>query len=391
MPRKRHSKGPRLWFEPASTRRDGSVRAGTWYILDTGGVKRSTGCGAEDRGEAEAKLADYIAEKRVKTRERDRASAQIPVADVLAIYAADVAPGTARPKETAARIERLLAFWGTKTLAEVTGSTCRDYARERGSRAAARRELEDLRAAIIHHRDEGLCREVVEVVLPEKSEPRGDWLTRDQVAALMFAAWRYREMQKGKETDRRSRRHVARFMLIARYTGTRAGAICKSSFEQKDGFGWIDLEHGVWYRRPEGERETKKRKPPIRLPGPLLAFMRRWRKAGQKHPVEFNGKPILDCDKAFRKVAIDAKVAATPHTFRHTCATWMMQNGADKWEAAGYLGMTEETLDRVYGHHHPDHFGSAIAAVSRRKHVEKIDVTEREQARTKVVSIGKKR
>jgi len=25
------------------------------------------------------------------------------------------------------------------------------------------------------------------------------------------------------------------------------------------------------------------------------------------------------------------------------------------WEAAGYLGMTVETLEEVYGHHHPDH------------------------------------
>ena len=32
----------------------------------------------------------------------------------------------------------------------------------------------------------------------------------------------------------------------------------------------------------------------------------------------------------------------------------MMQDGVDMWEAAGFLGMTVETLQRVYGHHHPD-------------------------------------
>ena len=43
---------------------------------------------------------------------------------------------------------------------------------------------------------------------------------------MLRAAWRYREVQKGKETDRRSRRHVARFMLVALYTGTRSSAVC---------------------------------------------------------------------------------------------------------------------------------------------------------------------
>jgi integrase len=36
---------------------------------------------------------------------------------------------------------------------------------------------------------------------------------------------------------------------------------------------------------------------------------------------------------------------------RHTAATWLMQAGVDRWEAAGFLGMSVEMLDRVYGHH----------------------------------------
>ena len=55
----------------------------------------------------------------------------------------------------------------------------------------------------------------------------------------------------------------------------------------------------------------------------------------------------------------------TPHILRHTCATWLMQNGADRWHAAGFLGMTVEQLERTYGHHHPDHQESAVAALGR--------------------------
>ncbi len=31
-----------------------------------------------------------------------------------------------------------------------------------------------------------------------------------------------------------------------------------------------------------------------------------------------------------------------------------MQAGVDMWEAAGSLGMTVETLQNTYGHHHSD-------------------------------------
>jgi hypothetical protein len=43
-----------------------------------------------------------------------------------------------------------------------------------------------------------------------------------------------------------------------------------------------------------------------------------------------------------------------------------MQTGVDKWEAAGFLGMTVEMLDRVYGHHHPDHLKTAARAIGYR-------------------------
>jgi len=58
--------------------------------------------------------------------------------------------------------------------------------------------------------------------------------------------------------------------------------------------------------------------------------------------------------------------AVTPHTLRHTAATWLMQAGVDKWEAAGFLGMSVEMLDRVYGHHHPDHLRTAARAIGYR-------------------------
>ena len=60
----------------------------------------------------------------------------------------------------------------------------------------------------------------------------------------------------------------------------------------------------------------------------------------------------------------------TPHTLRHTAATWLMQKSADLWATAGYLGMSVEQLERTYGHHHGDHLKSARDAADRRPHAE---------------------
>jgi hypothetical protein len=37
----------------------------------------------------------------------------------------------------------------------------------------------------------------------------------------------------------------------------------------------------------------------------------------------------------------------TPETLRHAAGTWMTRAGIDKWEAAGFLAMGVEMLDRV--------------------------------------------
>ena len=168
MPRR--SKGPRLWLRRAQYDRNGRfTHAAVWLIKD-GQHRESTGCSADDRRGAEAALAAYISVKHLDEAQAGvRPPARIPVADVLALYGRDVAPKHSRPRETAQRIAALLGYFGDKVLSEINGGVCRSYVEHRRSSAAARRELEDLRAAINHHRREGLCSAIVEVVLPERA------------------------------------------------------------------------------------------------------------------------------------------------------------------------------------------------------------------------------
>lgn len=351
---------PRLWLRPA---RDDAKA--TWLILD-GGKQFATECAEREVERAGRALADYIAAKHQPQRAA-RELEDIDVADVLSIYVDD---SKQMGRKFYARVGRLNKFWGGKMLAEVTGANCREYATLRGT-TGARRELEDLRAAINYHGKEGFHRGSVEVTLPARGKARERWLTRQEAAKLLWTCWRWREVQghaKGPVlTDKRPLRHLARFILIGLYTGTRAGAIATASPQPKEGRSFVDLERGIFYRLAIGKRASNKRQTPAPLPPRLLAHMRRWQKMhiARQHFVEFNGKAIKSVKTAFASAVAKAGIDhASPHSLRHTAATWMMQNGAPIWQAAGFLGMSEKVLRETYGHQHPDFMSEAVAAVS---------------------------
>jgi integrase len=277
-----------------------------------------------------------------------------------------VVPKHANPEAAVRVFLRLAEFFGDKYLSQINGQLCRQYADTRPSRYGPRRDLEELRAAVNHHHREGLHDSVIKVWLPPKARPRDRWLTRDEVAKLIRTAYRFREPYNGK----RSKLHIARFILIGVYTGSRAGVIVQAALQKEIGRSYFDLDNGMFYRRPEGAAEARnKRRPPIKVPPRLLAHLRRWKRMGARYAVEWLGRPIQRLDESFRflveEVGLEGQVI--PHTLRHTCATWLMQAGADPWEVAGFLGMSIAMLERTYGHHHPNHVAGVHAAFQRHR------------------------
>lgn len=356
------SKGARLWLKPAERGRDA-----VWVIKD-GGRRISTGCASNDIEGAEQALAYHIATKvsREASAARDRCPTTVPIADVLMTYWQAKRDSVARPRELQSQIGRLNDNLGGMMIGDLTRADCEAYARKRKGKRAPTLELIVLKAATNLAFKERQILHPVPVWVPVQSRPRERWLTRDEVARLLWSRWRHHRDVRGVPVY--DRRHLALFILIARYAGTRSGAILDATWKPEPGRGWIDVDGGVFHRAADGERETNKRKPAIRLPRPLLAHLRRWRKNNPhaQFVVEWGGRPVRSVKRAWAGARTETQLGAdvTPHVLRHTAVTWAMQAGADKWEAAGFFGMSHRILEQVYGHHHPDHQSSVHIALA---------------------------
>jgi integrase len=289
------------------------------------------------------------------------------IADVLNAYLSEHAPQTKSQEFLVHTARPILQWWDVKTLAEIKGSTCREYVKWRRAQGVsqwtARHDLATLAAAVrFYAREYGPLSMVPVVTLPKKPRPRDRWLTRDEAAALLRAA-----------RARSETRHVARFILIGIYSGTRSRAILGLRWTPSAEGGWLDLEREVLYRQGREEEESRKRRPPARIHRRLLAHLRRWRRLDREQAIDrvvhYQGRGIEKLRRSWESVCARAGVGedVVPHTCRHTAATWQMQAGTDHFEAAGYLGMSIEMLVRVYGHHHPSFQSAAAQAAPGRR------------------------
>lgn len=329
MPRK--AKGPRLYFD----------RQRGQYVIRDGQNFVRTGCAEADNARAEKKLAEYIARKY-----KPAAVASPVIADVLLVYARERLPKTKAPDKSAHNISNLAPFWGAKKADDVNAENCEAYCKDR-TPAAARRDLEVLRAALLYwHKHKEVLNRMPRIVLPEKNEPRERWLTREEAKRLRRAAMKHK--------------HLYRFVVLGLRTGSRSGVLLNLRWDQ------VDLKAGILTRKAAGEVEAaNKRKPPVRLGRSLVRLMRRWKAEDGKIPwvVHYDGRPVQKLRRSFGEACKLAGIEnVSPHTLRHTRATWLMQAGIDPWEAAGSLGMSLRVLEKTYGKHHPD-FQSRAAEV----------------------------
>jgi integrase len=365
---------PRLYWRKAR-----ADRAGHWSIL-FGGTEYPTGAAKHEMGKAEAALAQFILDRAKPSFGKGHPD-EVAIATVLTEYGDKHGPETRRPDLIGMAIGKLADFWGDRPVSAITSGTCTDYVRwrcnqtdprftkTRGRRikpGTARRELEVLKAAI------GFCWEVgrldrpIPVKLPKASEPREHHLSRSEAASLLRGALGWD--QRGVRHRNRINRHVARFILLGLYTGTRHSAMLKLQWRPNSEGGYVDLNDKVIYRRPRDATDSKKRRTPVPISPRLLPHLKRWRKLTLTHVIEWHGRPIISKERygfdAARKLA-DLDAGVTPHVLRHTCATWLLQAGVSIFDTAGVLGCNEAVVRTVYGHYAKGGLEQAVAAFVR--------------------------
>ena len=382
MPRR--AKGPRLYL------RERHGRGAVWVILGLG-PELSTGCSTGDVEGAQRELGRRITEKYQPPKTGGQLDRTF-IADVMNVYMQQRAPMTAHPKVVACLSTPILEWWGRKALSDIRANTCDDYVKWRTiqkrqrrkagtvSRQTARHELTLLRTAInYYHANYGPLTAVPVVSMPPSNPPRLDYsLTRKQVADRIRAA---RQLPKCG--------HVIRELLIGAYTGTRPGATRRLRWVPSTSGGWFDLETQTLHRRAQGVHETNKRQPLARIHRRLLPWLKRWYRADMEigvshrkavdgrrvkvtapstYVIHYGGQPLKRIQRSWQSIALAAGHTRQdgPHIMRHTAATWQMQAGVNIHEAAGYLGMSYETLLDVYGHHHPEFQDRAASADGRR-------------------------
>lgn len=405
----RPRKGARLYLRAGRIDRKTRRPLAPVYFIRDGQKNISTGFGPDSLEQAEQALAAYLASKVAPVlSESATPPSAVLVAEVIELYARERAPDTADPISVKVRLQTILDWWGDKTLAQVTRSACKAYVAWRTSQpiksfkdpktarrvsaVAAGRELEDLSAAIGWWDGEHPLTRLPVMTMPKKVESPRDALSRSQAAALLLAArGRVRgptgRWLKAAPSTRSNRAHLARFVLLGIYSGTRPGLLPRLRWSVSDTDPWVDLERGWIFRRGRGECESRtKQRPLIRIPRRLLGHLKRWKVRDDRENLArtSRGQPPIETVLHHGGRAISGRIrtgyagivkaaglddAITPHWHRHTCATWLMEEDVPAARAAQYLGMTIATLEKHYGHHRPDHqndVGSALARGGRR-------------------------
>lgn len=367
----RHAQPPRLYL------RSRAGRASQWVIRDRS-REISTGASAGDRCKAETALAEYLQQKHTPDFGRGHPN-QVLIADALLEYGKSQSVRIHRPVLIWLAVEKLTQFFTTEMVCAVTGGRCDAYVDWRTAQTDARatrngrpikaatagRELSVLAAALNWCHREGKIDRPVPVKLPPIAEPRQHHLTRSQLAALLAGALGWDA--NGTRHRTRINRHLARFILLGVYTGTRHDAILKLQWMPNTTGGWVDFDAGVIYRRPQDAIESGKRRPPVPIPPRLLPHLLRWKRHSVRHVVEWRNKPLIS--KQVRAWRVAREFAGlgpqiTPHILRHTFCTWLLQAGVSIWDVAGAAGVTESVIQRTYGHHAREQLRNAVAKLS---------------------------
>lgn len=356
----------------------------TWIVKD-GPKQVVTGCSIDNLEGARRFLHEYNIKKYasipLKPGLEDH---QVIIGDLIRYYLEANAGWIAeksvpRKREFVNQIDRINQFWGGKTVDQIDTLTSKEFQAGRNPNSVLK-ELEILRAIVFFGSDEGKVKlsRKPKFAMPRKPDSRLHYFSEEEVWALIKGAMGRFHTFKGMDTHRVAV-HIAIFIIIAATTGTRSERIWTASFECEPGRPWIDLESGIFYRKPGAKFvPLNKLANPCLIPTRVLRLLRRiYREAkrkgveGAQYPIRWQGRPA-DPRRGFytlKHLVLGQERAkqVNRHTLKHTCATYLLAQGLTVDEVADYLSTTPQVIRRVYGHLIPGQHSAASQAFDRPK------------------------
>lgn len=191
-------------------------------------------------------------------------------------------------------------FFGDLQPHHLSNLLLKDYANIRGvSDGTLLRELGTLKASI-HFAEGNRWIEIQPgLIMPVKQPPpHGLWVTGEQVTHLMEAAKSHR---------------IKLFIQVALATAARSGAILDLTWSQID-FEMLLIDFGKGW--------GNKRRSIVPMNDELYGSLRIAFELRQcDHVIEYKSEGFASIKSAFRRLAKDCKIEASPHVLRHTAAT----------------------------------------------------------------------
>lgn len=312
--------------------------------LDDSGKTRRNSLGTTDIDEARTKFAEF--KYRVHSANRSK---EPTLGEIMDEYITDResagkdAPRIRYSKLAMADLMPLLPQHVTRE--EVRAHISRR--KEQGkSGSTIHTELGYLRSALKWAENDKWIERAPYIVMPQKSRPRDRWLTRDEVNSLIDAARTV---------------HMRLFIVIALNTAARTEAILDLEWDR------VDFDSGIIDFNPRLRPITKKRRAIVPMNNTLRSALEVGRKqAMTQFVVEYAGRRLQSIKKGFgnavKRAGLEGSVS--PHTLRHTAATYMAQSGVRMSDIAAFLGHDDSrTTERVYAKWSPDYLKEAAGAL----------------------------
>jgi len=187
-------------------------------------------------------------------------------------------------------------------------------------------------------------------------EPEGRlrWISRAEADALIREA----------ERDARSP-HLADFIRLALNTGCRKNEMLKLSWDR------VDLRGNRLFLEPEHTKSGKRRVVPLNEEA-RKALLGRARFRAEFCPgspwvfAHKSGERVQYMQNGFQGACRRAEIERfRVHDLRHTCASWMVQQGVPLMEVRDVLGHSTIEMTERYAHLAPDTLKSAVGVLDR--------------------------